>query len=195
MTSVQSFIRAGVNRGEFPVPKGTEAFPAFAIACGKGLVLEMENAARQTLDHPMTFEILGEGLRLFQGRELRSLAGLRKQCRDGFITCLNLFIGVEPSGPSSIWVGCPEVMPSRKPALKRVLPGWLNHVISRNLNDMRLQKFTDPLDILSRIRGEYVTALQGHANCCFCLGVHTRDGPMFYTELENKLAQARETVI
>ncbi len=27
----------------------------------------MENAARQKLDHSMTFEILGEGLRLFEG--------------------------------------------------------------------------------------------------------------------------------
>ncbi|KAF8460691.1 hypothetical protein DFH94DRAFT_687167 [Russula ochroleuca] len=61
MASVQSFICAEVSRGEFPLPKGAEAFLSYAIAAGKGLVPEMENAARQTLDHLMTFEILREG--------------------------------------------------------------------------------------------------------------------------------------
>ena len=199
MTSVQSFIRAEVNRGEFPAPKGVEAFPAFAIACEKGLILELENAARQTLDHPMTFEILGEGLRLFEGWALRNLAGLRKQCRDGFIMCLDPYTGVQPPGPSSIWVGCPEVMPPPKDSRyyfrpAPVLPAWLNQVLSRNLNGLRLQKFTHPLDIHSRIRGEYFTAIQSHSDCCFCLAVHIREGSTFYTGLEDKLAQARETV-
>ena len=60
MDSVQSSIRAKVKLGEFPAPKGAEAFSAYAIAWRKRLFLEMENAARQTLDLPMTFEILGE---------------------------------------------------------------------------------------------------------------------------------------
>ncbi|KAF8472352.1 hypothetical protein DFH94DRAFT_766325 [Russula ochroleuca] len=62
MASVQSSIRAKVKLGEFPAPMGIEAFSAYAIASGKGLIPEMENAARQTLDYPVTFEILGEGL-------------------------------------------------------------------------------------------------------------------------------------
>lgn len=67
MTSVQSTIRAKVRHGEFPAPNGAEAFSAYVIALGKGLVQEMENAAHQTLHLPMTFEVLGEGLRLFDG--------------------------------------------------------------------------------------------------------------------------------
>ncbi|KAH9989329.1 hypothetical protein BJV77DRAFT_687990 [Russula vinacea] len=74
MVSVQSSIRAEVSRGNFPAPKGTEAFLAYAIAAGKGLVPEMENAARQTLDQSMTFEVLGEGLQLFDGWALSDLA-------------------------------------------------------------------------------------------------------------------------
>ena len=191
MDSVQSFIRAEVSRGEFPAPKGVEAFFAYAIAGAKGLIPEMENAARQTLDYPMTFDSLGEGLRLFEGWALRDLASFRKQCRDIFMTSLDSFI--ELQGPSSIWVGCPEVMP-RAYSTPRCLPTWLNLIPSQNLKNLKLQKFTHPLDIHSRIRGEYLKALQGHANCSFCLGVHIREGSKFCTELENKLAHARDKV-
>src|SRR5258708_19285203 len=65
MVSAQSFIRSEVSCGRFPAPMGVEAFPAYAIAMGKKLIPGIENAARQTLNHPMTFEILGEVLLLF----------------------------------------------------------------------------------------------------------------------------------
>ena len=200
MDSILSFIREEVNRGVFPAPKGVETFFAYAIAGAEGLIPEMEKAARESLDHPMTFDNLGEGLRLFEGWALRDLARFRKQCRDNFITSLDQFIGVKLLEPSSIWVGCPEVMPPRDPGQRvfipprRVLPTWLNQVFSRNLNELKLLKFTQPLDIRSRIREEYLTALQSHATCCFCLGVHTREGSRFCTELENKLAHARDKV-
>ena len=74
MAAVQSSIRDKVSQGEFPAPTGTEAYSAYAIASGRGLILEMESAARQTLDHPMTFKILGEGLQLFEGWALQDLA-------------------------------------------------------------------------------------------------------------------------
>jgi hypothetical protein len=64
----------GQSRGTFPVPKGAEAFTAYAIASAKGLTPEMENAAHLTLDHPMTFESLGEGLRLFEGGRCGTLS-------------------------------------------------------------------------------------------------------------------------
>jgi hypothetical protein len=82
MTSVQTSIRLRVKWEEFPAPKGAEAFAAYAIASAKGLIPEMENAARLTLNHPMTFENLGEGLRLFEGSALRDLAGFRKRDRE-----------------------------------------------------------------------------------------------------------------
>ena len=68
-----------------------------------------------------------------------------------------------------------------------VLPKWLNQLLSQNRNNLKLQKFTDPLDIHSRIRGEYLKALQNHANCNFCLGVHIE-------EWFNILRGAREQV-
>jgi hypothetical protein len=74
MAAVQSSIRTQVKCGEFPSPKGAEAFAAYAIASAKELIPEMENAARLTLNLTMTFEILGEGLRFFEGSALRDLA-------------------------------------------------------------------------------------------------------------------------
>ena len=82
MASVQSSIRTEIGLGASPVPKGDETFRAYAIASAKDLILEMEFAAHLTLDHPMTFELLGEGLRLFGGRALRRLVNFRRRCRD-----------------------------------------------------------------------------------------------------------------
>ncbi len=203
MASVQSSVRAEVNRGTFPTSKGAEAFTAYAIASAKGLIPEMKEVARQTLDHPMTFEILGEGLRLFEGWALRDLVGFRRCCRDNLVTCLDVYLKVEPPGPSRIWVGCPEVMPTSTrtsswdllQALKAPsLPKWLNQLLSRWQNDLKVQSFTHPLDILSKIHGEYHTAFQTHVDCKFCSGVYIKDGPTYCAELVNKLAQARDKV-
>jgi hypothetical protein len=79
MSSIQSSIRILVKCGEFPAPKGAEAFAEYAIARANGLIPEMENAVRLTLKLPMTFESLGEGLRLFEGSALRDLADFRRR--------------------------------------------------------------------------------------------------------------------
>jgi hypothetical protein len=200
MPSVQSSIRVEIDRGEFPAPKGSEAFAAYAIASAKDLFQEMNNAARRTLDHPMTFEILGDGLRFFEGWALRDLVDYRKRCGDNLVTCIDSLLDVQPSGPSSVWIGCPDVMPTndyyayQQNQQIRYLPRWLTGVLSRNQSDLKLQKFTHPLDIQSRIRQECFTALQSHAACTFCMLVHIRNGPTYYAELENKLAYALDKV-
>ena len=78
MESVQFIIRAAIKVGKFPAPVGAEGFSAYAIASGLGLVPEAEDAARLTLGQPMTFESLGEDLRLFKGRALCDLFRFRK---------------------------------------------------------------------------------------------------------------------
>ena len=199
MVSVQSSIRAEVSRQASLVPKGAEAFTAYAIASAKELIPEMENAARLTMDHPMTFDNLGEGLRLFEGWALRDLVNLRRRCRDSLVSCLDSFLDVKPSGPSNVWVGCPDVMPPnpfhyQQNQQNRLLPRWLNQCISRSQNELKLQKVDRPLDIHLRIRRECFTAFQVHATCRFCMGVHMKDGPTFYAEFENRLVQARNKV-
>ena len=215
MASVQSSIRAEVNRGEFPAPREAEVFPAYALASGQGLIPEMESAACKTLDYPLTFEALGEGLRLFEGWALRDLSNFRKRRRDSLITCLDSFLEVQTLGPSDIWIGCPEAMPNKpsrglpEPTWSGdsqswsggtleprdvPFPGWLCKLLSQNKTDLRLRAFTHPLAIPSKIRGEYVTALLAHASCISCSRVHIEKGFAYCAELENKLTQARDKV-
>jgi hypothetical protein len=193
MVSVQSFIRAEVSRGAFPAPSGAKAYSVYAIASAKDLIPEMESAARQTLDHPLTFEMFGKGL---EGWAMADLASFRSRCRDNLIACLDSFLEVEPPGPSNIWVGCPYV--SKRPApsgpVVRVLPLWLQELLSRIRNDLKLQMYTHPLDIHSRIREEYVNALQTHLDCKFCVAVHVKKGFAYCAELKKKLEQARNKV-
>ena len=77
MVSLQSYIRAEIQRGTFPVPVEAEAFSAYAQASSMGLIPEMEHAPRLTLDLPMTFESLGEVLRQFKGPALYELVSYR----------------------------------------------------------------------------------------------------------------------
>jgi hypothetical protein len=193
MASVQSFIRAEVCRGTFPAPSRAEAYSAYAIASAKDLIPEMENAARQTLAHPLTFEMFGKGL---EGWALSDLASFRRRCRVNLIACLDSFLEVEPPGPSSIWVGCPYVSRRSAPSAPviRVLPLWLQELLTRSRSDLKLQVYTHPLDIHSRIREEYVKTLQTHLDCKICMAVHIKNGFEYCAELEEKLEHARNKV-
>ena len=194
MVQVQSYIRAEIDRGIFPAPVGTEAFRAYAITGRKGLIPEMEKAARLTLDHPMTFETLGEALRLFDGRALRDLARFRRCCRDNLVMCLKSFLETQGTGASGRGSagGCSGCGSSSREF------SWLGQVISR-YKDSKKQLFADPLPTPSNIRGEYLKALPSYANsnhCGNCAGrVRAANyDPPFCAELESKLAQALDKV-
>jgi len=79
MESVQSDIRSAIKHGIFPAPVKAEAFTAYAIASGMGLVPEAKDAARLTYAQHMTFESLGEGLRSFKGQALGDLIRYRSK--------------------------------------------------------------------------------------------------------------------
>jgi len=190
MVTVMSSIRAEVTRGNFPAPVEAEVFGAYAIASRKGLIPEMKNAIRLTLDYPMTFETIGESLRLFDGWALRELALFRKRRRDSVVACLESFFDVQTPGPSSIWVDCPDNGPDYPPF--SILPSWLEQVLSQNKDDLQLRLFTLPLATPSSIREDYLVAVQAHADCNSCSRVHTTKGSTFCAELESRLAQARD---
>jgi hypothetical protein len=140
----------------------------------------------------MTFEMLGK--RNFQGRALRDLADYRKRCKDNMVTCLDLYLNVQPSGLSSIWVGCPEVIPST-PSLEvrqrsRALPIWLNECLSRCRNDLTSELFTRPLVLDSKIWEKYRTAQMTHSHCKFCREVEAKKGFLYIAGLEKALRQA-----
>jgi hypothetical protein len=216
MASIQSYIRAEVSHGAFPTPKGAETFSAYAIASGKGLVPEMENAARQTLDHPMTFEFLGEVLLLFEGWALRDLASFRKRYRDNLVSCFESFL---KSGESqfNIWTRCGfySYNPGGHDASRRYalpasyslsnlpmsktnisLPSWLAQLYQKHLDESR-EGFSKSLFNPRNIHGEYLSALQTHINsysCVSCTRVHTEKGEMFCTDLEDRLTRALNEV-
>jgi hypothetical protein len=195
MVSAQSFIRSEVSRGGFPAPTGVEAFAAYAIASGQKLIPEMENAARQTLKHPMTFEILGEGLRLFEAWALRDLASYRKRCRDNLVACFELFLKLGQP-PFNIWTPCTDDSYSTSCHKTGYSPAWLTELFQKHLNGSR-EVFSKPLLNPRSIRGEYLSALKAHLsslNCVSCTKVHSLSGESFCKALEDRLTQALSEV-
>jgi hypothetical protein len=53
----------------------------------------------------MSFEFLGEGLRLFEGWALRVLANFRKRYRDNLVSGFKSFLYIEESR-FNIWTSC-----------------------------------------------------------------------------------------
>ena len=224
MTSVQSYIRAQVDHGVFPMPKGAEVFSAYAIASSKRLVPEMENAARQTLDYPMTFEVLGEGLRLFEGWALRDLANVRKRYRDNLKSCFESFLQTEESR-FNIWTPCVSYTLSSdicygqsydafglRPrgfnsfslsflpvvAANNSRPSWLADLFRKHIDESQ-EAFSKSLFDPRSIRGEYLSALQTHIksksfSCVSCAKVHAEKGEKFCKDLEDRLTQALNEV-
>lgn len=199
MVSVQSSIRAEISHGAFPAPSGADAFSAYAIASAKGLTPEMEYAAHLTLDHPMTFEILGEVLREFEGRALRDLAKFRKRCRDKLVSCFESFLEACQSS-SNIWILCcgidghshPSPPRKRQPSASP----WLIDLFRKHLNELR-DAYSKPLFNPRNIRGEYLSSLRAHvksSGCDSCAEVHTLKGETFCKELEDRLTQALKEV-
>ncbi|KAH8995919.1 hypothetical protein EDB92DRAFT_106374 [Lactarius akahatsu] len=222
MDAVQSSIRAEVACGPSPILDGMQVFRAYAIASSSGLRPEMEMAARLTLDQPMTFDHLGDELRLFEGRALRELSSFREQCRDNLALCFKSFLDID-SGPSKIWVGCPghktEQLDSARNIFGRgrerrgpghssgswngsdepketapVLPPWLHDLFTREIGELK-HAFTRPFIKPSSIRGKYLEALQSHSSpdlCTFCVRVYVMKGEWYCVQLEQALVHSRE---
>lgn len=200
MSAVQSSIRAEVVRKNLPSLTGAQTFRAFAIAFSNDLMPEMGATARLTLDYPLTFEMLGDELRLFSGPALRELAGFRKTCRNSVVSCLETFLDAQ--GPSNIWVGCPKPR-SHLPSFgfqlsnvkdKQTLPQWLCEVFTEQIQELK-EHFTHAIIKPSSIREKYLAALMGHSpnlnDCPSCLMVHAHSGEKYCAGLEQKLTHAR----
>ncbi len=199
MAAVQSSIRAEVSRKSYPSLSGAEAFHMYAIASSKGLIPEMENFARLTLDHPMTFESIGDELGLFNGWALRDLAHFRKRCRDSLVLCLESFLDYR-DGPSKIWTCCfhSHLLNSQLQAApdQGLLARWLRDLISQTIKELK-QSYTPPLLKQQTFRKQYTTALQQHiteTNCLFCSRVHIMEGDAFLGQVKSKLTMARDKV-
>ncbi|KAH9020957.1 hypothetical protein EDB85DRAFT_2152723 [Lactarius pseudohatsudake] len=89
ITAVLSNIRSGIGH---QLPTTEASFRAYAIACSKQLIPEIETTARLTLDHPMTFEVIADALLLFEGSALGDLVRFRKRCRDNVVSFFDGFV-------------------------------------------------------------------------------------------------------
>ncbi|KAI9450613.1 hypothetical protein BJY52DRAFT_1215416 [Lactarius psammicola] len=192
MDLVQSFIRGEVTRKQPPVLDGAQAFRAYTIVGSRRLIPEMNMAASLTLDHPMTFEHLGDDLRLFTGCSLHELVNFRKSCRDELVSCFESFFDTL-NGPSAIWIGCKS---KAKPLTKGApaLPTWLHNCFIPQIEGLK-QDFTRQLVNPATIRAKYMEALRKHATygqCTFCLERHVTQGDDYCVQLEQKIARARE---
>jgi hypothetical protein len=195
MVSIQSNIRAEINRRGSPTPLGADdAFHKYAIASRLRLIPEMESAARLTLGYPMTFESLGDRLHSFSGRALCDLVRYRKRCRDNLVSCLNSFFNVHSR--RQIWAGCQKpyapggwgTVPQNGPTT------WLHDFFTSKIVELK-NGFTDAISSPSYIIEGYIAALKNHtqSSCNSCVRVpvevHT-----FCMELEDELAQALNEV-
>ncbi|KAH8977946.1 hypothetical protein EDB92DRAFT_669096 [Lactarius akahatsu] len=191
MESIQSNIRAGIKLGKFPAPVGDEAFSAYAVASGLGLIPEMENAARLTLGYPMTFESLGEQLRSFEGRALCDLARYRKRCRDNLVSCLNSFFDVRSR--FQMWAGCRQPFTPTPNNTRDPPTVWLRDFFSGKSAELQ-NGFTRAISSPSTVLEEYLEALRNHNHCDSCFRVHVREGETFCRELGDQLAQTLDEV-
>jgi hypothetical protein len=204
MDDAQSSIRAEVSRkGLLSSP--AEVFRVYAVACSKRLIPELETAARLTLGHPLTFESLGDALRLFEGWALRDLSDFRLRSINNF--CSNLQSLTTPRGPSKIWVGCPSMKcgPVNPARLARPhLPTWLQDCLQSKLTMaytwaymhrriLTVDKFTETIPTSEKLSDKYLMALQKHVkedDCHFCMKVHILEGEKFGAKMKAISAQA-----
>jgi len=176
MDAVQSSIRAGVSRKKL---LSGGAFHVYAVAYSKGLIPETAIAARNTLGYPLTFEALGDSLRLFEGGALCDLTDFRLRSIDNFSSNLNSF-SCRAKGPSKIWVGCPTAKGGKNASN---LPTWLEFLHS---GPIQARKFSETIPTSAQLCDRYMKALQSHVkekDCNFCMKVHTLEGEKYCDNL------------
>jgi hypothetical protein len=170
MVKAISSVRPEIHR---QLPTTADAFHAYTIASRNQLIPEMETAARLTLDHPMTFEVLEDTLSCFEGSALSDLVRFRKRCRDKLLSFFEAFVAGTDSLSKS-WCGCSK---TKRPhsTLKKdngILAGWLRDLISRHIKSLQ-ETYTPPLPNQSSFRQEFIAALRAHISETHCSSCST----------------------
>jgi hypothetical protein len=196
MDAVQSSIRVEIGRRELLSSTGAGVYRVYAVARSKGLIPEAEAAARLTLGYPLTFESLGDTLRLFEGCALRDLADFRVRsirylCSNwgDFLDCFR--------GPSVIWVDCPTSNGGSDFGIRR-LPTWLRDCLRLELTmpgriGSDRDNFAETVPTSVQLCDKYSKALQRHVkenDCNPCMKVHILEGETFCAEMKDILARA-----
>jgi hypothetical protein len=179
------------------LPTTEAAFHVYAIASGKQLLPEVETAARRTLDHPMTFEVIANILPLFEGSALTDLVHFRKRCRNRLLTFFDRFVGGNCS-QSKAWSSCPKTKRPHSTLQNNsvIIVGWLSALILRHIKGLR-ETYTRPLPNYLSFRNEFVAALRAHISetrCTSCSTLYAADGEDLREQLLRRVARERESV-
>jgi hypothetical protein len=87
----------------------------------------METATRLTLDHPMTFEVIGDALQVFDSSAIHDLVPFRRRFRDKLLSFVKGFVDGSDI-PPTIWFGC--IRSRSAPKSKKAVPaGWICDLI------------------------------------------------------------------
>lgn len=192
MATVLSTVRSEIG---CQLPTTKDAFRAYAIACSKQLIPEMKTAARLTLDHPMTFDVIADALPLFEGSALSDLIHFRKRRRNKLISFFEGFLDGSDS-LSNIWFGCRRTKRpySALQSDKGTLAGWLRDLISSHIDTLQ-ETYANPLPKASSLRQEILAALHTHisgTNCSSCPTVYTStEGEAFHDQMYRRASKAR----
>ncbi|KAI9436795.1 hypothetical protein BJY52DRAFT_1327715 [Lactarius psammicola] len=196
MDVVLRSVRSKIGRW---LPTTEDAFHAYAIASSKQLVPEMETAARFTLDHPMTFDIIADALHLFEGSALHDLVLFRKRCRDNLLSFFESFIGGNDSlSKLESWYGCRRTKRpySALQSDKGTLAGWLHDLILRHIKSLQ-ETYTCSLPNSSSFRKEFGGALRAHiseTHCSSCSMSYVVDGEALRESLLRRVSRTRDKV-
>ena len=188
MDSIRSSIRAEVDRKELFSSTRAGLFRVYATAYRKRLIPETVMAARLTLDHPLTFESIGDALQSFEGCALRDLAEFRLRSIRKFLELLS-----DCMGPSNNLTFCPAGDSSEDETLP-VPTIWFEDL---QFQLMEVEKFAKAIPTHQKLFDEYLEALQNHVNgtdCQFCTNVHVMEGEVFRTRLMDASTAARNVL-
>jgi hypothetical protein len=193
MGAVQSSIRAEISRKKLLSPTDSAGvFHMYAVASSKKLIPEMEAAARLSLDYPLTFESVGEALRLLDGWALRGLADFRLRCVRNLVKRMESFPDDCEKGHSKFWADCPS-FESRDDHFLH-LPSWLDEFLVVDCQT----GFTENIPSSMEFGDEFSKALQDHIEekgCDFCSKVYILKGKEYCAKIEGILELARKVPI
>jgi hypothetical protein len=143
----------------------------------------METAARLTLDHPMTFEAVGDALQVSDGSALHNLFRLCRRCRDKLLSFVKGFV----DGSDILTTICFDCIRSRSaPKSKKAVPaGWLRDLILKRTERLN-ETYIYPFPRHSSLHEEFVTALLTHiseTHCPSCVATRNTNGEVYHNQL------------
>ncbi len=192
MDTVSSTVRCNIV-----LPTTEAAFHAYAIANSKQLIPEIETAARLTLDHPLTFEIIADALPLFEGSALHDLIHFRKRCRDNL---LSFFVGFVDGNDSlsKAWNSCRRTKRpfSTLQSDKGIIAGWFRDLVSQHIKNLQ-ETYTCSLPKSSSLRKEFTEALRAHISatqCSSCSNLYATEGEALRNQWLRRVSKARDKV-